>query len=283
MSDYSLKSLMKQYGLFYLTALIVLMGLKLFYRGAGCEELKWILSPTARWVSALSGISFEYVPRTGYVSHDMRFIIARSCSGFQFMIITAAALIFSFFHRAMSAGKEFHSAPRRLLCGFGWILAGFAVSFVLTILVNGMRILLSIYLPLFLGQMPLSERLDAPGGWLTQDRLHTLIGTAVYFTSLLVICRLMDSLTLRLFGGLQKSLPGALRSFLQPVFWYFFFVLGIPVLNRAWKKGPRAFADYAALVLFVCAVPLILFSFADAVKRRARRRRTRQLSSPDHS
>ena len=282
MSFSTLKNLIKQYGLFYLIALIILAGLKLFYKADGSDDLKWLLSPTAWWVSALSGIAFENVPGVGYVSHSLRFIIARSCSGFQFMIITAAALIFSFFHRAMSARRASCGKLRRLADGLGWIVVGFSVSFILTIMVNGLRILLSIRLPLFLEQSPFFRERNIPGGWLTPDRLHTLIGVGVYFTSLLAICRLMHALTLKLFRSpVQEQTSfgrkaGLLQDFLrllQPVFWYFFFVLGIPVLSRPWRNESGAFADYTALVLSVCGAALALFFLADTMKRRIRNHR----------
>ena len=265
-----LKNLIKEYHLFYLTAALLLVILKLLYRKADSDDLQWLLAPTARWVQTLSGKPFEYLSRIGYVNHELRFVIARSCSGFQFMLICAAALIFSFLHRIVPAGSpesENNTGGSglftKLLCGFGWIAAGFGLSYIITILVNTVRILLSIDLP------PLLERVSL-GGWLTPDRLHTLIGTVVYFASLLMIYQAADTLTLKLCAP-HRPLPRigskAFFRFLQPAFWYFFFVLGIPVLTRAYRNGLSQFADYAILVTLAGSVLLALFTLAGNLRR----------------
>lgn len=85
-----IRTLLKENWIFYLTGAAFVLGLKLFYSQADADELKWILAPTSRWVSILSGIPFEYMAHTGFVNHDIRFIIASSCSGIQFMLIAAA-------------------------------------------------------------------------------------------------------------------------------------------------------------------------------------------------
>ena len=88
--------------------------------------------PTARWVSALSGIPFIKVPQTGYVSHSCRFIIAASCSGLQFLMISMTALVFSYIHRM-----------RTIKGKIGWMALSALASYLLTIFVNGFRILFS--------------------------------------------------------------------------------------------------------------------------------------------
>lgn len=274
----NMKTNLRQYGFFYLTILVILFGLKLFYRNADSSDLQWFLAPTAWWVRALSGISFENVPHIGYVNHDLRFIIARSCSGFQFMLITAATLLFSFLHRMMPS--ENCKPLCRMSYGFGCIFAGFGLSYLLTILVNGLRIILSIYLPLLLEQSAFFGRYNLYGGWLSPDRLHTLIGTAIYFASLLVIYRLLDMITLKAFLHMtQKQHPQEHKNvsfracfrFLLPLFWYFFFVLGIPLINRAYLNGMKQFTDYAALIVFTCAVVLAPFVLLSRIKERQNR------------
>jgi len=132
----NLKSRCHTCGIFYLAGLLLILGIKYFYSNAGSNELVWILAPTSWWVRTLSGFSFEYEPFVGYVNHKLRFIIAPSCSGVQFMIITMTVLIFSFIHR-MDNNKK------RLL----WFSCSLILSYPVTILVNGIRIVLSICLP----------------------------------------------------------------------------------------------------------------------------------------
>ena len=96
---------LKKQGPLYFAGLALLAVAKYYYSKAGSHDLLWLLSPTARLVTALSGIVFTYIPRTGYVSHAYQFIIAGSCSGFQFMTIASAMLFFSFLPRMETRTK----------------------------------------------------------------------------------------------------------------------------------------------------------------------------------
>ena len=177
-------TIFKENAVYYLTAFLIILGMKYFYSKAGSDELRWILSPTARWVQTLSGIPFEYVKGAGYVNHSLRLLIAASCSGVQFMIITIATLIFSFVHkvddgcmaddgrmadngRITNTGRKY----RKLI----WMIASLLLSYVFTVFVNGLRIITAIYLPLFL------QGTSLYGGILTPERLHTLIGTVISY------------------------------------------------------------------------------------------------------
>ena len=130
------KSMLTQNWPFYLTGTAVIIIIKGFYTHGAASRLTWILAPTARWVRTLSGIPFEYDPIAGYVNYPLRFIIAPSCSGVQFMMIAIAMLIFSYVHRMDTRKKKII-----------WTLFSFGVSYLSTVFVNGFRILLSIYLP----------------------------------------------------------------------------------------------------------------------------------------
>lgn len=218
---------------FYLTGFIAVLGLKCFYSQASVSELNWILAPSVWWVRTLSDISFLYEPYEGYVSHTYQLVIAPSCSGMQFLIITLATLIFSFVHRMDTKKKK--------LC---WMAGSLLASYAMTILVNTMRIILSIYLPLYLEKKSLS------GDFLTPERLHTLIGTFVYFTSLFLLYHLTG---LVIHHPFDRCLP--------PVFFYLTLVLGVPFLNRAYKNNQEQFTEYAMLIICVCLVVLALFFF----------------------
>lgn len=268
--------------IFYILGFFILFGMKYYYSQAEAESLRWILGPTARWVETLSGIPFVYVPGMGYANHGQRYLIAPSCSGVQFLIITAAMLIFTFVHRlddccffhhtnpkkgspekSLSAIRRLNhgSALARTGKGLCWILASLLLSYLFTVFVNGLRIIAAIYLPSFL------ERFHVFGGFLTADRLHTMIGAVVYFAALLTIHQLVGLLFGQaglLFGqshGTEKRQAPALllRKCLSPVFWYFFIVLGIPFLGRAYRKSGSAFTDFCLLVTFCCGFVLPLY------------------------
>ncbi len=224
-----LHTFIKNNWFFYLTGFLLLLGMKYFYSRTNVNHLTWLLAPTARWVQALSGIPFHFVPYEGYVNHTYQFVIARSCCGMQFMIITIATLLFPFIPQMDTTQKKIR-----------WMISILPVSYILTILVNIIRILLSIYLPVIM-QKSLS------GSFLTPARLHTLIGTFVYFTSLFLIYHLAGLLS-------RRSVP----KILPPVFFYLALVLGVPFLNRSWQNGEKQFAEYAFLVISVCFAVLFI-------------------------
>ena len=127
---------LKTCGLYYLIGLILILGIKYYYRHADVQDLTWILAPTARWVQILSGISFTYDMQLGYVSHSLRFIIVPSCCGVQFLLIAFATLLYSFLHRM-----------RSIQARIGWMSFCITGAYLFTIFINGIRIVLSIYFP----------------------------------------------------------------------------------------------------------------------------------------
>lgn len=250
--------------IFYLAGLLIVLGMKCYYHQADCDSLLWVLAPTARWVEFLSGIPFIYISGAGYVNHSLRMVIAASCSGVRFMMITFVMLVFSFVHMAAAShGKPVPgvlrpdaraAAGRRVMRkwarGFGWIAASAFFSWLLTVFVNGLRIIIAVYLPIYL------EDAGLMGGVLTQDRLHTLIGVVVYFTALLTIYRLAGWLVQ---GAVrQASTPlSLLQKCAFPVFWYLSFTLGLPLLNRAGHAGTGEFVEFALLVTAGCGLILL--------------------------
>lgn len=257
MNLYKIKTTLKQYSVFYLLGLLLIFGMKYFYSNADSDDLFWILAPTTKWVSILSGIPFEYESGIGYVNHSLRYIIAPSCSGVQFMIIVMAMLIFSFTHRLGASCHAtqctFSDKEKRCITSnwrrcLGWIATSILSSYLFTIFVNGLRIIVAIYLPLYLSETGIY------GSFLTPGSLHTMIGTAVYFIALLTLYRLLDSVT-----GSISDAGSFKRKFLPPVFWYFFIVLGIPLLNRANRANREQFTEYAMLITCVCAAILLIY------------------------
>lgn len=247
---------------FYGIGIVFVVGMKYFYSRAGSDELKWILTPTAGWVGFLCGKVFEYESQIGYINHGLRFIIAPSCSGVQFMIITASALIFSFSHRMGTMKK-----------GFLWTAFSFAFSFPFTVFVNGVRIGVSIYLPQFLRQR------DAFGGLLTPERLHTAIGTVVYTLSLIMIYHAGGYAAewLAGFRGKGQGYPGfkysgrnfsaSLFRCMKPLCWYFAVVLCLPLINRMYQRDYEGFFEYAVFILCMSLSVVVLFCLTSLILR----------------
>lgn len=272
---------MKTHWMYYLTGIILVFGIKYIYSRSSCNELQWILAPTAWWVRLLSGIPFVFEPDAGYVNYSYRFIIASSCSGVQFIIISIATLVFSFVHRMKTVKRSFL-----------WIILSVGFSYLFTIFINGFRIILSIYLPLYIRKPGLYN------GWLTPERLHTMTGIAVYFTALFILYRMADRVSQKVACISRKCpdalcpaapvsgptplalspaapLPGpkppahplrsTLRQWISPVFWYFAIVLGLPFLNRAYEHNGGKFTEYALLMTAVCVAVLCLFSLGAVI------------------
>lgn len=215
---------------FYLAVCSIILIMRYFGRAEDADALLWILALTARWAGILGGISFEYLPHQGYVNHFYQFLIAASCSGIRFMLLTFLMLVF------MPASTSAKSIRNK----FGNLAASIILAYGFTVLVNGIRIVLAIRLPLLL------EGNGLMTGWLTPDRLHTLIGTVVYFTALcgLYLC--------------AASTTGRGRLFV-PVCWYLLIVLILPFVNRVWNHNWKGFGQYAAVVLGGCMFIYMIF------------------------
>lgn len=288
---------LRQNLIFYLTGILIILGIKYYYRQADCDSLLWILAPTTWWVELLSGIPFTYISGTGYVNHSLRLLIAPSCSGVRFMTITFATLAFSFVHIVALPRKGADSKSFQITCGntastgalgtkvrgFGWIAASALLSWLFTVFVNGLRIITAIYLPLYLEDAGLMT------GILTPDRLHTMIGVVVYFIALLTIYRLVGYFIRRAKNssyisqgnyGHSENVVGAssdtckkyslrtiVRKCAPPVFWYFALTLGFPFLNRASREGTAEFMEFAALVTGCCALVLLTYCIILSLRR----------------
>ena len=240
---------MKKNLIIYFPAMLAVLAVKIFYRTADSEALSWILAPTTWWVGILSGISFEKIAHVGYVSHEYRFIIAPSCSGVRFLLVTFVMMIFSFTHQMDSWKKKVY-----------WF--GFSVlfSYVSTIFVNGIRIAVSIHLPAALGN-------DVLPGWLTAERLHTVIGTVIYFSMLFGIYYLVRGICNRFAKQTDAEGKSTEKRFVTPVFWYFVMVLGIPFVGRLCRNDWNGFWQYALLVTGVCALVVLMFCLLGGAAR----------------
>jgi exosortase K len=138
---------------------------KLWYRQADFDQLRWVLEPTARLASWMSGIAFELEPHHGYLSRAARFEIVPACAGVNFMI----ALFLSLVVAVVLAGGSRGRTPARLVT-----CAPAAAG--VTILANGTRLALAVRLHVA----------SFAFGPLDPGRIHHVEGTLVYFTFLML-------------------------------------------------------------------------------------------------
>ncbi len=241
-----LAAVFKKNCIVYLITCAVALVLNILYRSSDASLLTWILAPTARWAGILGGFYFEPFPGKGYVNETFHFLIAPSCSGIRFLQVVLLMLVFSYTHNI---------SAKRLRALWLPFCAGF--SYAATILINGLRIALSIYLPLWL------ENIKLPG-ILTPETLHTLIGATVYFSSLLMLQPLAHAVIVRLFLGTDAEKQKA-EFGIAPAFWYFTAVLGLPFAKRLITGNMEGFGQYALIIALTCGGILLL---ARCMKRR---------------
>ena len=144
-------------------AVLLAAGVKLAYSRAGPDDLRWMTGPTQALVGLVSGIDFTYETGYGYVSLAHRLVIAKSCTGVNYLLAVFGLLTFTLVP-AVSRQRT-----KLLLVG---ALAGCAYG--VTVVVNSVRIALAVAL----------HEGGFAWGWLSAGRVHRLAGIVVYFVSL---------------------------------------------------------------------------------------------------
>ena len=226
-----------------MVVLLIAIGLKYHYSHARSGDLDWILGPTAGMVEYLSEIAFEKEDGTGFVNRENRIIIAPSCAGVNFLIIAFCMAAFSGLHHLKSSGLK--------IC---WVGISAAWAYGLTIAVNALRIVASIYM----------YNADIYYHGLTPEKLHRIQGIFIYFFFLCVFYMALDKL-IRSWSRNRKQkqkkwtpqhtdATGSGRAAFVPLFWYLIFSLGIPLLNRAYHKNGPQFVEHCLVMVSVCMV-----------------------------
>jgi exosortase K len=149
----------------FLLALGAAYALKRFYSTASAADLRFVLAPTAWLVEVAGGHRFDRTPG-GYLSTELRFVIAPACAGVNFLIVAFASLVLGLVRPARPA---WHNV--------GIAFASAAAAYATTLLANALRILISI--PLWTHRVSF--------GWLGIARLHELVGVVVFLGMLLVL------------------------------------------------------------------------------------------------
>jgi exosortase K len=207
-------------------ALAGALALKLHYSTASADQLRWILAPTAALVEMVSGASFEFESRAGYISRERGFLIANSCAGVNFLI---AAFL------TLSMRKLIGDRSKAVAWGFLPIAA--MIAYLTTLVANTTRITIA----LLLRQSP--SELD----WLNPDQLHRFEGVFIYFGFLLLLFVVSEKMS-------AEETSGSLQRLFLPLIVYYAIALGLPLLNGAYRLG----ADFWRHALFVLLIPLLL-------------------------
>jgi len=229
---------------FYVCILAIIIGLKQHYSLAGSDALDWILGPTAGLAEIIGGIPFEHEALTGYISRDARAVIAPACAGVNFMIMAFGMIAFQGVFRLLGAGRR-----------LAWLATALGGAYLLTILVNALRITISIYL----------YGADLYDSHVTPADIHRAAGVLIYFAALSAIYPVSG----KIIAGLQPSIPAQrapVRPYrwfniglpsLVPLLWYMAITLVVPILRRLEIAGQPQFHKH---VLTVLTVGLVVFS-----------------------
>jgi exosortase K len=224
---------------------LAMWGMKRYYADASVDELQWILGPTATFVTALTGVPFEWEPGQGYLSRERFFLIAKACAGINFMIAAFGMV-------AVVRGRRVRScraaAGVLLMCG----LASYSAA----VCVNASRIAVAMWLA------------EHPAGFagLTALQVHRVQGIACYFAGLLLLYQLVQYSDRRsecVSPGADEACPpkhariGRCEG-VVPLFWYLVITVAVPLANGA-ASGGKLFVEHT---LFVVAVPLVLMALA---------------------
>jgi exosortase K len=117
---------------YYLTAAALFILLKFGFTLANNDDLAFLLQPTDKLISLLTGSSSVYLD-SGYYHQELNILIDKSCSGFNFCIL--CFLLFTY-----QAVNYFDSPAHKAFS----LLVALVGAYVLTIFVNTSRIFASI-------------------------------------------------------------------------------------------------------------------------------------------
>ena len=210
----------------YAIILVVSYAFKYHYSQAASHELIWILAPTAKLAGWFSGLTFIYESGAGYINLARNICIAPACAGVNFLIISFCLI-------AMTGIYRISSSRDKLL----WVFLSGAVSYVLTLLVNACRIVLSIRL----------YESDFYHKWVSPGAMHQLMGIILYLGFLYVVFYLMHYL----FPRRGHLFEHASFHFLFPLVIYLSVTILVPLLNNAHKLYGRQFWTHSFWVASV--------------------------------
>jgi exosortase K len=155
---------------FVLAVALVVAG-KQYFREASAADLGWLLAPTAKCVSVLTGTHFVAEAGVGYIDRAVSFEIAPVCSGLQFLLAAILALAIGW----LPGMVTWRAMAKRLAVAVG-------AAFVATIVVNTLRIAIAIRM----------HTHDLSG-----SELHRMEGVIVYLGGLCALYALAQQLDRR--------------------------------------------------------------------------------------
>jgi exosortase K len=213
---------------------LVLAGLlKRHYSSATAEDLRWILAPTTALTQLALGADFVFRPGEGYLSRELSILISPACAGVNFFIVAFLSLTLGF-------GRALGGWRQRAL----WLAASVVAAYATTLLVNALRICLSVWL----------AHLAARALGLTFQSVHRLLGIAVYLAGLMALCLTVQS-------WLRSRMPATARAsvLLCALGCYVAITLLVPLLRGA-GANPDYWGHAAPVSVLVGVLAALLFA-----------------------
>ena len=198
-------------------SLALALAVKDAFSRLGPDELRWMTGPTQGLVALAAGLEFTYEAGYGYVDLAHRLVIAKSCTGVNYLLAVFGLLV-------ATRVPDVAGRARKMAAVAGIAAAAYGV----TIVVNAVRITVGLAVH------------DAgwEAGWLTPARVHRLAGIAVYLTSLLAV----HAAASRLAGAAGGA------GWLAPLAAYAAVTVAVPLANGALAARPWLFAEHCAWI-----------------------------------
>ncbi len=219
----------------YLLALTAAVGLKYHYSNATSDDLIWILYPTAVLVEHITGFHFIREAHAGFINYSSGILIAPSCSGVNFLIITFCTVFFSFAHHV-----------RSLRLRWLWLGISLSSAYLLTIVVNSLRIIVAIFL--------IDNNVHY--GWLTSDRIHRIEGAVIYFSILSIFYIIMRRIIIPRDPPdreeKSRTISGKVPIAAIPLFWYLLVALASPIVTGNYRQCGLLFIEHVWMVGLSC-------------------------------
>jgi exosortase K len=199
--------------------------LKYHYSVASASELQWILAPLPLMTQIFSAMSFTLNDAGEWVNAGYNVVIAKSCAGVNFMILSLL----------VCAGR-FYPVSRRynvFVSCLGFITLCLLVAWSITVMVNTLRILIAIQLYI--------HEVNVFG--LSPGQIHRLAGILIFLPALWLQLKVASRLKVFTAGMVATGL-------------YLSFVIGVPLVTGNYKLNPDMFIEQT---WFIVASTVVIF------------------------
>lgn len=166
-------SFMKNNIIWFGICFLIFATLKYLFRCMDVDYIRFLIFPTSIILEIVTGAKAVYEDGAGYFYSDLNIIIDKSCSGFNFLLISFLMTAFIFLRQTFT--KKWIVIP-----------LSFAIAYLITIIANVSRI--TGYLAIMRGSLP--QLLDANDSW-----LHQAEGVFVYLFFLILLYFILNHIT----------------------------------------------------------------------------------------